>query len=184
MALLNGGNIANVERIKIETEETTARTFVFETATNCTFTAAVSSGQEVEQRVKKTLCGMLRTDDIVKGYDIELEDQRLIAEVMALIDGGTLTTGEDGWTQYSAPVIGSAVERTPFTLTLYTSDRGSDGDVVEYYAWEFRSCKGKPVSGTATDNAFSNMKYSIQSRPAVGISPMNVTHVESLPTIA
>lgn len=67
MAKLTGGNIANVERIKIELEgEDAATSYVFETATSCIFTAAVSSGQEVEQRVKNTLCGMIKTDDIVK----------------------------------------------------------------------------------------------------------------------
>ena len=158
MAKLTGGNIANVERIKIELEgEETATSYVFETATSCTFTAAVSSGQEVEQRVKNALCGMIKTDDIVKGYDIELEDQ---------------------------PVIGSAVERKPFTLTMYTSDRNADGDAIEYYAWEFKTCRGKPVGGSSADNQFTNMKYTIQSRPAFGVSPMSVSRVDELPAVA
>lgn len=81
-----------------------------------------------------------------KGYDIELEDKRLIAEVMALVDGGTLETAAEGgeWTKYTAPVIGSVVERKPFTLTMYTSDRNADGDAIEYYAWEFKARRGKP----------------------------------------
>lgn len=188
MAKLTGGNIANVERIKIELEgEETATSYVFETATSCTFTAAVSSGQEVEQRVKNALCGMIKTDDIVKGYDIELEDQRLIAEVLALVDGGTLETAESGsggWTKYTAPAIGTAVERKPFTLTMYTSDRNADGDAIEYYAWEFKTCRGKPVGGSSADNQFTNMKYTIQSRPAFGVSPMTVSRVEELPAVA
>ncbi len=187
MAKLTGGNIANVERIKIELEgEDAATSYVFETATSCTFTAAVSSGQEVEQRVKNALCGMIKTDDIVKGYDIELEDQRLIAEVMALVDGGTLETAAEGgeWTKYTAPVIGSVVERKPFTLTMYTSDRNADGDAIEYYAWEFKACRGKPVGGSSADNQFTNMKYTIQSRPAFGVSPMTVSRVDELPVVA
>ena len=181
--LLTGGNIANVERIKIVTEETTAKTFIFETATSCKFTAAVSAGNEVEQRVKNTIMGLLKTEDIVKGYDIEFTDERLIADILALIDGGTLTMASGGsdWETYSSPVAGSPVTRKAFTLNLYTSDRDTDGEPNEYYVWTFAHCKGKPVDGGAEDGAFSKTTYKIESRPANGTSPMTVTRVDTLP---
>lgn len=186
MALLTGGNIANIERVKITTEGDSAKTYVFETATSCNFNAAVSAGNEVEQRTKNTIMGLIKTEDIVKGYDLDLEDQRLIAEVLALIDGGTLTTdGADGeWTKYASPVAGSPVTRTAFTMELYTSDRDTDGEAIEYYCWKFTGCKGAPVSGSATDGSFSNMKYTIKSRPAKGVSPMEITRVAELPAVA
>lgn len=187
MALLEGGNIANVERIKIETKEETARTFVFQTATSCKFVPALSQGQEVEQRVKNTLMGLLKTDDLVKGYDIELADERLIMEVMALIDGGTVTMDSQStseWTKYASPVAGQGVNRVAFDLTLYTSDRDTDGSAKEYYAWKFANCKGKPVSGGGEDGAFSQMAYSIESRPAMGTSAMEITRVSTLPAVA
>lgn len=183
MSLLTGGNIANVERIQIETEETTPRTFVFETANSCNFNAQVSSGQEVEQRVKNTLMGLLKTDDLVKGYDLELEDQRLIAPVLALLDGGTLTGTGDEWTKYEAPAVGNAPERVAFTLTMYTSDRDTDGEAKAYYAWKFPTCKGTPVSGSAQDGSFTNMRYTIKSRPAMGVKPMEITKVTTLPAV-
>ena len=106
--------------------------------------------------------------------------------MLALVDGGTLEKAADGgdWTKYTAPVIGSAVERKPFTLTMYTSDRNADGDAIEYYAWEFKACRGKPVGGSSADNQFTNMKYTIQSRPAFGVSPMTVSRVDELPAVA
>lgn len=75
-------------------------------------------------------------------------------------------------------------KRKPFTLTMYTSDRNADGDAIEYYAWEFKTCRGKPVGGSSADNQFTNMKYTIQSRPAFGVSPMTVSRVEELPAVA
>lgn len=183
MSLLTGGNIANIERIRIVTEDDTAKTFVFETATSCAYNAAVSAGNEVEQRVKNQIYGLLKTEDLVKGYDLELEDQRLIIEVLALVDGGTLTgTGEE-WTKYASPVAGSPVSRTKFSVELYTSDRDTDGEAIAYHCWKFVGCKGSPVSGSMTDGNFATQKYSIKSRPPKGVSPMEVTRVKELPAV-
>lgn len=183
MGLLTGGNIANVERVKIVTKETSPRTLVFQTASSATFTPSVSAGTEKEQRVKNTIMGLLRTEDLVKGYDIDLEDQRLLIEVFALIDGGTITPGTGDWTKYSSPVAGSPVNRVQFDLSLYTSDRNSDGEAVEYNEWKFVNCKGSPVGGGAKDDDFQTLKYSIKSRPAAGESPLEVTRVDELPAV-
>ena len=187
MSFLNGGNIVNVERVEIITNETTARTFVFKTSTSATFTPNVSAGVEKEQRIKNTLMGLIRTEDLVKGYDIDLNDQRLIMDVFALIDGGTVTTGsgsgEAAWTQYSAPQAGAETQRVSFTMNLYTSDRGTDGAAIEYYKWSFPNCKGKPVTVGATDDDFYTIGYTIQSRPATGTSAMTVTRAASLPAV-
>ena len=121
MALLTGGNIVNVERVVITTEEQEPRTFTFQTSSQATFTPAVSQGQEKEQRIKNTLMGLIKTEDLSKGYDIELTDQRLLMDVFALIDGGTVTgTGEE-WTKYTAPVTGSEKLTRIFLPSRYSA---------------------------------------------------------------
>ncbi len=184
MALQTGGNIANIERVEIVIEDGSAKTVVFETSTSCSFNAAVSAGNETEQRVKNTILGLLKTEDLIKGYDLDLEDQRLIMDVLALVDGGTVTGEGDKWTKYASPVAGSPVTRKKFTMKLYTSDRDTDGEAIEYYCWTFVGCKGSPVSGSATDGSFATMKYTIKSRPPKGTSPMEITRVDALPEVA
>ena len=187
MSFLNGGNIVNVERVEIITNETTARTFVFKTSTSATFTPNVSAGVEKEQRIKNTLMGLIRTEDLVKGYDIDLNDQRLIMDVFALIDGGAVTngsgSGEAAWTQYSAPQAGSETQRVGFTLDLYTSDRGADGEAVEYYKWSFPNCKGKPVTVGSADDDFYTIGYTIQSRPSAGTPVMTLKRCGAMPPV-
>ena len=183
MSLLTGFNIANVERVKIDTEETTSVTHVFETASSVSCTPAVSAGQEVEQRIKNTIMGLLKTDDVLKGYDITLEDQRLIVEALALIDGGTITTATNAFSKYEGPQAGSAVTRTPFTLTFYTSDRDTDGSAISYYSWKFVNCKGKPVEFGAKDNEFRTTSYTIESRPASGSKMVTIEKVAELPAV-
>ena len=185
LTLLTGGNIVNVELVKVVTVESTPKTYYFKTSTKATFTPSVSAGVEKEQRIKNAIMGLIRTEDVAKGYDIDIEDQRLLMEIFAMIDGGatTMGTGDNAnkWQTYTAPVAGNPVTRTKFALTLYTSDRDSEGDVVDYYSWEFPGCKGSPVSGGAQDDDFQTITYNIKSRPATGTSPLTVTRLASLP---
>ena len=182
MSLLTGGNIVNVERVKVTVGTgNEAVSYVFKTSSQATFTPAVSAGQEREQRIKNTLMGLIKTEDLNKGYDIELSDQRLIMDMFALIDGGTVTGEGDAWTKYEAPAVGATVEKTAFELSLYTSDRGPDAAAKSYYKWTFPNCKGKPVTAGATDDDFYTLRYSIESRPASGVSPMTIDKVQELP---
>lgn len=179
---LTGFNIANVELVHILTDETTPASYWFKTASRADCALAVDAGQEVVQRIKNSIMGMIKTDDIVKGYDITLEDQRLIAEVYALVDGGTVSESQGAFSGYAGPVAGSNVTRKKFTLTLYTSDRDAGGNANKYYSWAFTGCTGKPVPLGAEDNAFHTMQYTIESRPASGSAVVTVTPVDALPT--
>lgn len=184
MPLLTGGNIANVERVGITTKETQPRTFIFETASNASFTAVVDEGTENKLRIKNTVHGLLKTETLVTGYDIELQDQILLMEVFALIDGGTYAAeAEDEGEQYSAPVVGSAVNRVAFDLTLYTSDRDTNGNAKAFHEWKFPNCKGKPVSGSFKDGEFSTNAYSLESRPDSGQSAMTLKRIDALPAV-
>ena len=185
MPMLEGGNIANVERAKIVTIEDTPKTYVFETASSVTFAGAVSAGSEQELRIKNTIHGALRSEDLVKGYDIELQDQKLLMEIYALVDGGVFTPATEGvgW-KYEGPIAGFAVTRVAFDMYIYSSDRDTDGDAVAYHEWKFPSCKGKPVDGSIKDGEFSTNTYKLASRPPRGLSPISVCRVEALPEVA
>lgn len=183
MPLLTGDNIANIERVKFETEDTPAVVLVFETATSATFTPKLSEGVEQIQRVKNSIMGLIKTEDLPLGYDLTLEDPRLIAAALALIDGGSVTPGTGDWTKYEAPTAGQPVTRKKFTTTLYTSDRDTDGAANAYHAWKFPGCKGSPVGGTFKDGDFAPMSYKISSRVPKGVSPLTVERVEELPAV-
>lgn len=173
---LGGGCIAGIERVRVVTRETTPREFLLRTATAASFTAALSAGAESELRVGNTIHGLIRTEDIVKGYDVELEDARYHAQLLALIDGGTSADGD-----YAAPVAGAPVSRIAFDLYLYTADRDTDGGAVQYHQWKFPRCKGRPVENAFKEGEFAAMKYRLASRPAAGESPLSVSCVDALP---
>lgn len=176
--LLTGYNIANVERVKIVTKETNAKTYIFRTMTSFDAEPHVEEGEEVVQRVKNTIMGRLKTEDLTGGHDLTCEDERLIPEVMALVDGGTWDPETD---TYTGPVVGQEVTRTPFDLYLYTSDRKPDGSVNVYLEWKYPSCKGTPFKGAGKDNEFTKPSYKIESRPDAGEPDKTVKVAEALP---
>lgn len=115
------------------------------TATNCNFAAAIEQGAEQVQRIKNAIYGPIKTDDLVKGYDLDWEDPRIIMQIFALIDGCKLTLDEQSkdWTKYEGPVAGAPV-----------SGGAKDGDFTSSkYKVGSRPPKGQPpiVVDRATD---------------------------------
>lgn len=176
--LLTGYNIANVERVKIVTKEEQPKTHIWQTMTSFDAEPYIEEGEEVVQRVKNTIMGRIKTDDLAGGTDLTCEDERLIPEILALVDGGTWDAESK---TYTGPVVGKETTRTPFDIYFYTSDRNTDGSVNTYLEWLYPSCKGSPVKGLGKDNEFSKPSYTIQSRPATGESDKTIKVVEELP---
>lgn len=175
--LLTGFNIANVEGVKIVTEGSSPKTYCWKTMTSFDAEAHVEEGEEVVQRVKNTIMGRLMTEDIVGGYDLECEDERLIPEILALVDGGSWDAENN---KYSAPAIGTEISRTAFALYIYTSDRGGNAEVNNYLEWYFPHAKGTPVKLGAKDMEFRKTGYKLKSRPADGESPFKVSVTATL----
>jgi hypothetical protein len=183
MSLLEGSAIVNIARVEIVTEETVPKTHTFDTATEAGYEAVVSEGEEVVLRTKNVIHAIDRTEDIQYGSDITMTDSKFQAEVFALIDGGTLVKDEtQKITGYNAPVAGQAVNRTPFTLNVYTEEKDGD-EIVGYYKFSFPRCKGKPAQFTFQDGEFMAPEYTISSRPKSGESPFEVSIIASLPAI-
>ena len=179
--LLEGFNIANVEHVALTTKGTSSVTYHYRTVSSFDAESKVSEGEEKTQRVKNRIMGRLKSEDVLEGYDLDCEDERVIPEILALIDGGTWDSSAK---KYSAPVIGTDATRKSFDMDIYTSNRDASGAATSYLKWSFPNCKGQPVSISGKDDDFSKFKYKISSRAAKGQSPFSVEVVEALPTVA
>lgn len=173
--------IANVARVEVVTEETSAKTYVVETANEIALEAFVSEGEEKELRKLNRLIAQLRTEDIVKGYDITLKDLVIHPFVLAIVDGGQSTVSETGDFSYDGPTMGEVVSRTPFTLNIYTEEKDTDGETAGYLKLTCKHCKGSPAKFTVKDGDFYAPEYTIKSRPKKGEKPLSITQVDELP---
>lgn len=175
--------IANIERVDIITEETTPRVFSFDTASDASAEAQISSGAENELRVKNQILAQNITEDIVKGYNVTFTDSTFAPEVFALIDGGTSTVSGDDFKSYTAPTAGEVVARVKSKMAVYASEKDYDGNSLAYIAFVFPHAKGSPASVTLKDGEFYSPSYTMKSRPSKGQSPLSMVSLPSLPVI-
>lgn len=177
--------LANIVRVEIETEEPIPKQYRFTDVYNqAEVTAVISEGEEQELRVKNVIKAQNRREDIVRGYDIRLVAVTLIPEVMALIDGGTLTYDLDDPTnvvKYDAPPVGAPVQRKSFKLHIYTEEKDVNGDVVSYVKFTYLHCTGRPVNYNLQDNEFFIPEFTIRSRPKSGETPVTIEFLDQLP---
>lgn len=171
--------LANIARVEIETEETTPKQYrLTDVASEAEVTAHISEGEEKELRVKNVIKAQNNTEDIVMGYDVRLVSATMIPEILALIDGGTW---DEVNKKYSAPPIGSPVERTPFTMHIYTEEKDADGSTKSYVKFSYLHCKGKPTNYSLQDGEFFVPELTAKSRPKMGESPVEFEILDELP---
>ncbi|UZQ49112.1 hypothetical protein [Clostridium kluyveri] len=182
MAKAKSYPLVNIERVELVTEGTTPTTVSFDTATEASYSPVLSEGDETILRTKNTIHAINRTEDIQYGSDIEFTDAKFVPDVLALVDGGTITKEENGEiTGYSSPPTGAVVNRTPFTLNIYTAEKDIDGNIVKYFKFTFPHSKGSPAEFDFQDGEFLSPTYTIHSRAAAGESPVQVSVVTELP---
>ena len=165
---------------------TASKKYLIKTASEGSLKAVVSAGEEKENRKGNVIYAQHVTQDIIKGYDVTLKTVLMHPELHALIDGGTVTTAAEGgaFESYSGPVMGAETQRTPFTLDIYMGNLDTGGNPIDYLQVTLTGCRGKPCDWTVKDGEFWTPEYTIQSRPAFGVSPMSVTKAQALPTAA
>ena len=175
--------IANVARVEIVTEEDEAKTYVVTTASEAKIEAFISEGEEKELRKGNRLLAQLKTDDLIKGYDVTLKDLTMNPQVFAIVDGGVSTAAAEGgaFESYTGPKVGEVLNRTPFTLNMYTEEKDGDGESKGYLKMSCQHCKGTPASIELKDGDFCAPEYKLKSRPKVGEAPLSITYLTALP---
>ena len=162
--------LANVARVELVTEETTPKTYVVDTANEMKLEAFVSEGEEKELRKLNRLLAQLKTEDLTKGYDLTMKDMVMSPPVFALVDGGVSTTGAEGkFEGYTGPKMGEVVNRTPFTVNIYTEEKDGDGETTGYLKFTCKHCKGTPADIEIKENSAA----AFFTRLFVSLHPVN-----------
>lgn len=177
-----GFAVSDIAAVVITTAD---KKYLVKTGTEANFRAAVDAGQEKPLRKKNTILAVNKTDDILKGYDVDFIDVLMHPEVLALVEGGVSTFGgtPPAFQSYTAPVAGAPVVRTPFTLDIYCENLDTDGRAIDYLQFSLVNCKGKPTEFTIKDGDFYTPKYTMESRPPKGSTPLSINKVTTLPVV-
>jgi hypothetical protein len=178
--------IATIDCTLITIETEGGNHFGFDTANQIQVEPQIETEDAVTLIVKGVLRAQKAQKDTLTGHEITLSDNLFNPELIAILQGGTVTHDPQDpsiITGYTPPLAGSRDKGEIFTLHAYTAQFDTSSQVVQYERLSYPNCQGRPVSFSSEDGAFRAPEYTIFSAPRVGEAPYTLTYVPDLPVI-
>lgn len=153
------------------------------TAESAEMEAVTSEGEEEVARTDDRILAIVRTPDLLYGYDITLTDNTFDAQVAAMVEGGVVEKDSAGnITGYRAPFISEgSTNLKPFRAKLYVANYEGDS-IKNYVVVTFNNCSGV-APGMNAAKEFYAPEYTIKAREATkaGLPIRSLSYVNSLP---
>ena len=178
-----GSATIDVAMVTIETE---SNEYLLDTASKISVETSVETTEAVKLIIKGILKAQKPQVDTITGTTITLTDNVFNAEVVKILQGGTIEYDEVQTTtviKYTPPVVGSSDKGVSFKLNAYSAQMNAAGDVERYEKITYPNCKGSPVAFNSEDNVFRTSEYTIHSAPNTGEAPYVIEYVNTLPTV-
>ena len=159
-----------------------------ETAESIELEPVISEGKEDLCRSDEKILAVVRTPDLLYGYNLTLKDNAFDPEVASLIEGGKIkTTGasESATTSgYDNPMMSEGATMKPFLLEAYVANYEGDS-IKNYVKITFNNCSGKAAK-MSLEKAFYAPEFEVKSREATKASKpiRTIEYVNELPAQA
>lgn len=186
--ILYGIKLVEMEELDPETQlpKVGGQKFRVDTAETAELEAVTSEGTEDIKRNDTRILAIVRTPDLLYGYNLTFKDNTFDPEIMALVEGGTLRkTGETGSQTiegYDSPMLSTgAANMKPFRLTLYVPNYLGDS-IVNYVKITLNNCSGTAPSMNLGKEFFAP-EFNVKAREATKASlPIkSMDYVATLP---
>ena len=153
-----------------------------ETAQKAELEPVLSEGEEDILRAPDKILAVVRTDDLIYGYDVKLTDNTFGPEVAGLVAGYKVTKG--GASQkdkYATPMMNEGFTGKPFKLDIYVANYSGDA-IVDYAKVTLNKCIGKFPTMSIGDGFYAP-EFEIKARENTKASlPIKeITFVNELP---
>lgn len=148
------------------------------------------SNLETEEAKTNIINGVLiaqkRGKSTLTGTTLTLTDNTFSADVVKMVQGGTIIYDADGVTitGYRPPKAGEIADLTPFEACFYTSEYDESGLITRYEKMTYPNCTSDPVAFSSEYNNFRTMEYKITSAAASGEYPYQLDYVDELPIVS
>lgn len=153
------------------------------TAESAEMEAVTSEGDEEVARTDDRILAIVRTPDLLYGYDVTLTDNTFDAQVAALIEGGVIEKDASGnITGYRAPFISEgSTNMKPFRAMIYVANYEGDS-IKNYVVITLNNCSGS-APGMNAAKEFYAPEYTIKAREAskAGLPIKSLSYVNELP---
>lgn len=160
---------------------TGGQTHSFSTADEIGCEPVIEEGEQKSLKIKSKLIASKQTPDVVLGHDIKCKDNVFNPELLADLQGGTVTKDQSNFKKYTAPNVGALPNTKVFEFIAYIEVVGEDGPTGEYLKYSFPNCRGGFISPNFKDGEYYASEYTIRSRPVLNTSLYTVDLVTELP---
>lgn len=183
--ILYGIKCVEIEEIDPLTQLPTKNSakFFVDTAETAELEAVVSEGDEEIKRNDTRILAIVRTPDLLYGYDLTFTDNTFDPEIVALIEGGDVRRdSSQNIVGYDSPMltVGSA-NMKPFRMSIYVANYIGDS-IVNYVKITLNNCEGK-APGMNVGKEFYAPEFTIKAREATkaGLPIKSMDYVATLP---
>jgi hypothetical protein len=186
--ILYGIKLVEIEELDPKTQlpKVGGQKFRVDTAETAELEAVTSEGTEDIKRNDTRILAIVRTPDLLYGYNITFKDNTFDPEIMALVEGGTLrktgSSGSQTIAGYDSPMLSTgAANMKPFRLTLYVPNYLGDS-IVNYVKITLNNCSGT-ATGLNLGKEFFAPEFNVKAREATKASlPIkSMDYVAALP---
>ena len=155
-----------------------------ETAQKAELEPVLSEGDEDVLRAPEKILAVVRTDDLIYGYDVKLTDNTFGPEVAGLVAGYKVTKGNNGAQKdkYTTPMVSEGFTGKPFKLEIYVANYSGDS-IVDYAKVTLNKCIGKFPTMSIGDGFYAP-EFEIKAREntKAGLPIKEITFVDELPS--
>ena len=153
-----------------------------ETAQKAELEPVLSEGEEDVLRAPKKILAVVRTDDLIYGYDVKLTDNTFSADVAGLVAGYKVTKGSNSQKdKYATPMVSEGFTGKPFKLDIYVANYSGDA-IVDYAKITLNKCIGKFPTMSVGDGFYAP-EFEIKAREnsAAKLPIKEITFVDVIP---
>lgn len=159
-----------------------------ETGESAELEPVVSEGEENVKRTDNKILAVVRTEDLLYGYDMTFVDNTFDPTIASLIGGGKVTTeGQDlqkKVTGFETPMMSEGATMKPFKAEIYVANYEGDS-IKNYVCITLNNCKGKaPKFSVGKD--FYAPEFEIKAREATKAKKpiKSISYVDVLPVVS
>lgn len=154
-----------------------------ETAQKAELEPVLNEGEEDVLRAPDKILAVVRTDDLIYGYDVKLTDNTFSADVAGLVAGYKVTKGSGSQKdKYATPMMSEGFTGKPFKLEIYVANYSGDS-IVDYAKVTLNKCIGKFPTMSIGDGFYAP-EFEIKAREntKAGLPIKEITFVDELPS--
>lgn len=144
----------------------------------------VSEGEEKVARSDTKILAIVRTPDLLYGYNLKLVDNVFDVSAAALIEGGAIKKDATGKViGYDSSLLSAGVTMKPFRASIYIANYEGDS-IVNYVKLVLNKCTGKAPAIKVGEDFFAP-EFEIKAREATraGLPVKSLEYVDTLPNV-